>query len=75
MNLSEIDINDLDIEDLKKIGAAPLPVKIAIIIVLCIALAIASYFLDTTKQIAELNNYCRRTAATKCFLRQTGKSR
>lgn len=55
MNLSEIDINDLDIEDLKKIGAAPLPVKIAIIIVLCIALAIASYFLDTTKQIAELN--------------------
>ena len=55
MNLSEIDINDLDIDDLKKIGAAPLPVKIAIIVVLCIALAVAGYFLDTTKQKAELD--------------------
>ena len=55
MNLSEIDLNDLDVEDLKKIGSAPLPVKIAIIIVLCIALLIAGYFFDTTKQIAELD--------------------
>jgi len=54
MNLSEIDLNDLDIEDLKKIGAAPLPVKIAIIVALCIALVIVGYFFDTTKQIAEL---------------------
>ena len=55
MNLSEIDINDLDIDDLKKIGSAPLPIKIAIIVVLCIALAVAGYFLDTTKQKAELD--------------------
>jgi len=55
MNLSEIDINNLDIEDLKKIGGAPLPVKIAIIVVLCIALLVAGYFLDTTTQIAELD--------------------
>jgi type IV pilus assembly protein PilO len=55
MNLSEIDINDLDIEDLKKIGGAPLPVKIAIIVTLCIALIVAGYFLDTTTQIAELD--------------------
>jgi len=55
MNLSEIDLNDLDIEDLKKIGAAPLPVKIAIIVTLCVALIIAVYFLDTTTQIAELD--------------------
>lgn len=55
MNLSEIDINDFDIDDLKKIGTAPLPIKIAIIVVLCIALAVAGYFLDTTKQKAELD--------------------
>jgi type IV pilus assembly protein PilO len=55
MNLSEIDLNDLDINDLKKIGTAPLPVKIGIIIVLCVGLAVAGYFLDTTKQTAELD--------------------
>ncbi|NOQ89095.1 MAG: type 4a pilus biogenesis protein PilO [Gammaproteobacteria bacterium] len=55
MNLSEIDINDLDIEDLKKIGAAPLPVKIGIVVVLCVALVLAGYFLDTTKQKAQLD--------------------
>lgn len=55
MNLSEIDISNLDIDDLKKIGTAPLPIKIAIIVVLCIALAVAGYFLDTTKQKAELD--------------------
>lgn len=55
MNLSEIDLSDLDIEDLKKIGAAPLPVKIAVIVALCVALVIAGYFMDTTSQIAELD--------------------
>ena len=54
MDLSEIDIQNLDVEDLKKIGTAPLPIKIAIIIVLCIGLAVAGYFLDTTKQKLEL---------------------
>jgi len=54
MNLSEIDINDLDVEDLKKLGAAPLPVKIGIIVVLCILLAIAGYFFHITKQQAAL---------------------
>jgi len=58
MNLSEIDLNDLsdlDIDDLKKIGSAPLPVRIAIIVALCVALVVAGYFLDTTKQKAELD--------------------
>jgi len=54
MNLSEIRLDELDIEDLKKIGSAPLAVKIAIIVTLCIALAAAGYFLDTTKQKLEL---------------------
>jgi len=55
MNLSEIDLNDIDVEDLKKIGSAPLPVRITIIVVLCIALLIAGYFFDTTTQISELD--------------------
>jgi type IV pilus assembly protein PilO len=54
MNLSEIRLEDLDINDLKRIGVAPLPVKVAIIVVLCIGLAAAGYFLDTTKQKLEL---------------------
>jgi len=55
MNLSEIDINDLDVEDLKKLGGAPLPVKIGVIVVLCIGLAAAGYFFDTKKQQVELD--------------------
>ncbi len=54
MDLSEIKLEDLDINDLKKIGSAPLAIRIAIIIVLCISLAAAGYFLDTTKQQVEL---------------------
>ena len=53
MDLSEIKLDELDIDDLKKIGGAPLPVKIAIIVALCAALAAAGYFLDTTKQKVE----------------------
>lgn len=53
MNLSEIRLEDLDINDLKKIGSAPLAIKIAIIAILCIGLAVAGYFLDTTEQKVE----------------------
>jgi len=55
MDLSEIKLDELDINDLKKIGSAPLPIRIAIVIVLCVALVVAGYFLDTTKQKAELD--------------------
>ncbi len=54
MDLSEIKLDELDIDDLKKIGSAPLAVKIAIIVALSAALAAAGYFLDTTKQKDEL---------------------
>ncbi len=54
MDLSEFRLDELDINDLKKIGSAPTPVKFAIIIVLCIGLLIVGYFLDTTKQKIEL---------------------
>ncbi len=55
MDLSEIRLEDLDIEDLKKLGTAPLPVKAAVIAVLCVVVAIAGYFLDITNQIAALD--------------------
>lgn len=57
MALSDFDINDLNdlsVDDLKKIGTAPLTIKIPIIIVLCVALAVAVYFLHTTKQKQQL---------------------
>ena len=53
----DFDINDLgnlSADDLKKIGTAPLAVKIPIIAVLCVALAAAVYFLNTTKQKIQL---------------------
>ena len=65
MNLSEISLEDLDVNDLKKIGSAPLPVKIALIVILCIGLAVAAYFLDTTKQQDEL----KKVAAEEQLLR------
>ena len=57
MNLSEIKLDELDIDDLKRIGTAPLPIKIGVIVILCILLAVAGYFLDTTKQQDELAKF------------------
>jgi len=54
MDLSEIKLDELDIDDLKKVGTAPLPIKIAIVVTLCVILAVAGYFIDTTKQKLEL---------------------
>ena len=49
--LNEIDLNDIDF---KKIGMAPAPVKAVLIVLICIAVAVAGYFLDTTKQLDTL---------------------
>ena len=54
MNLSEIDLNNIDINDIKKIGMAPMPVQAVLILITCIAVAAAGYFIDTTDQLAEL---------------------
>ncbi len=67
MDLSEIDLNDIDINDIKKIGTAPAPVKAALIVVVCIAVAAAGYFLDTTKQLDEL----KKPVAEEITLRNT----
>lgn len=49
--LNELDINDLDF---KKIGMAPWPVKLILILLVCIIVAVAAYFLDTTDQLDKL---------------------
>jgi type IV pilus assembly protein PilO len=67
MDLSEIDLNNIDINDIKKIGMAPMPVKAALIVIACIAVAAAGYFLDTTKQLDEL----KKTQTEESALRQT----
>jgi len=54
MALSDIDLNNLDVNDIKKIGMAPLPLKAALIIILCIAVAVGGYFIFTTKQLDAL---------------------
>ena len=67
MDLSEIDLNNIDINDIKKIGMAPMPVKAVLILTACIAVAAAGYFLDTTKQLEELKT----TKAEELTLRNT----
>ena len=67
MDLSEIDLNDIDVNDIKKIGMAPWPIKAALIVVVCIAVAAAGYFLDTTEQLDEL----KKIKAEETNLRKT----
>jgi type IV pilus assembly protein PilO len=62
--LNEIDLNDIDF---KKIGMAPWPVKAVLIILVCILVAVAAYFLDTTNQLNTLKN----AKAQEQTLRQT----
>lgn len=67
MDLSEIDLNNIDVNDFKKIGMAPMPIKAVLIAIVCAALATAGYFVDTTKQLDEL----KIAEAEELTLRQT----
>lgn len=70
MALSDInfdDLSNLNIDDVKKIGMAPLPVKIGLIIIVCAIVIAAGYFLDTTKQLEEL----KKTEAKEVGLKKT----
>ena len=67
MDLSEIDLNNIDVNDLKKIGLAPWPIKATLIVIACIAVATAGYFADTTKQLDEL----KKAEAEEITLKQT----
>ena len=60
--LSEIDIGELiqdlqniDINDLKKIGSAPLSAKIAVIVIACAVVVATSFFMLTKPQLTELD--------------------
>lgn len=52
--LNEIDLSQLDIEDLKKIGSAPTPVKIVIIVLICLTVAGLGIWQDTMVQLDAL---------------------
>ena len=49
--LNEIDLSDIDVNDIKKIGSASTPVKVIIIILLCLIAAGAGLFFDTKAQL------------------------
>lgn len=60
-DLNDIDIgefvqklNELDADDIKKIGAAPMPVKVFVIVLCCIIVAISGFWFDTKPQLQEL---------------------
>ena len=52
--INEIDLSDIDLEDIKKIGSASKPVKIIFIIVLCLIAFGAGIFFDTNEQLDRL---------------------
>jgi type IV pilus assembly protein PilO len=54
MAFSFQDLNELDVNDIKRIGTAPAIVKVILIVFLCIVVAVAGYFLMTTPKLEEL---------------------
>ena len=52
--LNEIDFANIDVNDIKKIGSAPTPVKVITIALVCLITAGLGIYFDTTKQLASL---------------------
>jgi type IV pilus assembly protein PilO len=65
MALSDINLSDIDINDIGKIGMAPMPVKLVLIVILCVLVATAGYFLDVTKQLESLKKIENEEATLK----------
>lgn len=55
MAFSLEDLSSLDLNDVKNIGTAPAIVKVFLIVLLCIIVAVAGYFLVTTPKLEELD--------------------
>jgi len=55
MAFSLEDLSSLDFNDVKNIGTAPAIVKVFLIVLLCIIVAVAGYFLVTTPKLEELD--------------------
>ncbi len=52
--LNEIDLSDIDINDIKKIGTASTPIKATLIVILCLIAGGAGIFFDTNEQLKVL---------------------
>jgi len=52
--LNEIDLSNIDVNDIKKIGAAPAIVKVIVILLACLTVGGLGIYLDTTNQMDEL---------------------
>jgi type IV pilus assembly protein PilO len=63
--LNEIDLSNIDVNDIKKIGSAPTPVKVIIIILICLIVAGAGLFFDTKKQLEELEKKEKQEASLR----------
>jgi type IV pilus assembly protein PilO len=55
MAFSLEDLNSLNVNDIKNIGTAPGIVKAFLIVILCVIVAAAGYFMVTTPKLEELN--------------------
>ena len=54
MAFSFEDLNDLDVNDLKRIGSAPTIVKVILSTILCVLVSVAGYFLVITPKMEQL---------------------
>lgn len=61
-------LNEMDVNDLKRIGTAPWIVKIILIAIVCVIVAVAGYFLDTTVQLEALATQESEEASLKSTL-------
>ncbi len=53
--LNEIDLSQIDVEDLKKVGSAPLAVRVSIIVIVCILVAAAGIWFIIMPQLDALD--------------------
>lgn len=58
-------LNDLDIEDLKKIGSAPFPVRIGVIALTCTLLIVAYWFFMVKPQLERIESFKRQETSLK----------
>lgn len=63
--LNEIDLSNIDVNDIKKIGSAPKAVKAIIIVLICLIVLGAGLFFDTKKQLEELEKKEKQEASLR----------
>lgn len=63
--LNEIDLSNIDVNDIKKIGSAPTAVKAIIIVLICLIVLAAGLFFDTKKQLEELEKKEKQEASLR----------